>query len=56
MIFAKVDPEIKAKWDAMVSAAGVSHVELMERLVSATEVDASGRPSWWQDDQQRIAV
>lgn len=46
-LFAKVEPPLKAKVDRVAAALGVNQAQAVELILENLELDANGRPSWW---------
>lgn len=49
-LFAKVDPANKAKVERVAEAIGISQAAAVDLMLSSIEVDANGRPSFWDGD------
>ncbi|HEY9411889.1 MAG TPA: hypothetical protein VIP77_20080 [Jiangellaceae bacterium] len=52
-IYARVDPDARAKFDQMRDALGVSQVRLLTEVLRRVETDERGRPVWWPHEQQQ---
>lgn len=46
-LYAKVDAPLKAKLDKVADAVGISQGGALELVLEHLEIDANGRPSWY---------
>lgn len=47
-MYNEVDPEAKAKFDALAAATGSRKNRLIEAIIDHIETDEHGMPTWWE--------
>lgn len=49
-LFAKIDPSVKAKVNAVADALGISQARALELMLASVDVDANGRPGFYEGE------
>lgn len=50
VLLAKIDPRVKAKVERVAEALDISQAAATELLLASVEVDANGRPAFYQGE------